>query len=1131
MQVDAGPSRDTLLSQTESKMPPTELQQCLDRVISRVDEIMQQEVRPLLAVDIIEQLHRRFAVLSGGRGRDGAPIITLPECSGFSELPDQDFLSVITYLTSIPSQEAASIGFIIVIDRRRDKWTSVKASLARIAGAFPGNLQLVLVLRPSRFFQRAMADIGIRLHRDDFKMKVVMLSSLSDLHIYVDKGQLTSELGGNLDYCHSQWIHHRTAIESFAVAVKGATQKLQKFSAELSGVELPVDVHGAQELLCAHTARHDGLQDDLHLAVRQGATLLCCIKEAANRTASGRLNPDERENLDTVERLVSQLDETKASLEQCWSKHHRKLEQCLQFRQFEQDCLEVKKSLDAWTEELDSISDVGSCMTAVEEQLSGVKAVKERAQESLARAQRHVVHGDQLIEDGHYAVHSIESKCSELRRVCGYFSDEVKRKCAVLEKFLRIHQQVDKVNKWCESGMYLLASQAVDRCQSQEGAEAALRDVESFIETVRKEELTSLRDLHAQCDICLPVDLEEKLQKALERLDEVQEMFEKRQASLKKLSAKQARPVQPVAPHPESSPKHPPASSHRTSEIPGFSKLPADADASKRRNLRKTKGGIKIEVMHEASQGGLSHILVANDTEESLFDRRRHIMNELIETERLYVEELQSIMEGYVAKLGKADLSHPIPPVLENNQDVLFGNLSEIYDFHNRTFRKELENCIENPELVGACFLKRKEDLQMYEKYCQNKPRSEALWRQCVESSFFQECQKKLDHKLSLDAYLLKPVQRITKYQLMLKEMLKCSTNSEDTAQLQEALATMLDIIKSVNDSMHQIAITGFSGNLNNLGKLLMQGSFSVWTEHKKGHSKVKDLARFKPRQRHLFLYSSMLLFCKRREDSTDNHERTPSYSFKHSLKMSEVGITENVKGDSRKFEVWCNGREEVYIIQAPSTDMKNMWVSEMRKVLTEQLEACREARQLHQRVTDHIYPPLLNVSIVRATRKVAPRKLVPSRSEPGGCGRGCGPGGEWQLGEPPRRRHTHTEQDHKNLRSLDMEDLEIIRSSTEELSNTSEEETVSKYEDCFRVQMMYENAVAAQYLTVGPGDVVQFLEEAASGQWLVKNLVTQKTGLVPPRILGGFHEYSDIDVFSDMCSAALTDTEEADEK
>ena len=34
---------------------------------------------------------------------------------------------------------------------------------------------------------------------------------------------------------------------------------------------------------------------------------------------------------------------------------------------------------------------------------------------------------------------------------------------------------------------------------------------------------------------------------------------------------------------------------------------------------------------------------------------------------------------------------------------------------------------------------------------------------------------------------------------------------------------------------------------------------------------------------------------------------------------MSAVGITENVKGDIKKFEVWYNGREEVYIIQVCS--------------------------------------------------------------------------------------------------------------------------------------------------------------------------------------------------------------------
>lgn len=31
---------------------------------------------------------------------------------------------------------------------------------------------------------------------------------------------------------------------------------------------------------------------------------------------------------------------------------------------------------------------------------------------------------------------------------------------------------------------------------------------------------------------------------------------------------------------------------------------------------------------------------------------------------------------------------------------------------------------------------------------------------------------------------------------------------------------------------------------------------------------------------------------------------------------MSAVGITENAKGDNKKFEVWCNSREEVYIVQ-----------------------------------------------------------------------------------------------------------------------------------------------------------------------------------------------------------------------
>ncbi|XP_047230304.1 guanine nucleotide exchange factor DBS isoform X2 [Girardinichthys multiradiatus] len=952
---------------------------------SIIYEIMQQEIRPLLAVDIIEQLHRQFALLSGGRGKDGAPIITFPEYSGFSEVPEEDFLNVVTYLTSIPSLDAASIGFIIIIDRRKDKWSSVKASLSRIAGAFPGNLQLVLVLRPSRFFQRTIADIGIKLHKDDFKMKIVMLNSLSDLHGYVDKSQLTQEFGGSLEYSHSQWIHHRTAIENFALTVKTTAQLLQRFGMELAETELPNDVQSTKDLLTAHTDKHNNLKDELKLALRQGSTLFTCIKDQAAKSENHKLNPDEMENQTTVERLLAQLDETENAFEQFWSTHHLKLEQCLQLRHFEQDFREVKVSLDTLMDSLKDLSDTGDCVARVEHLLKELKALEEKAQSTVEKAQLHAMHGDQLIQSNHYAVDSIRPKCVELRRVCDDFSNEAKKKSDVLSKALHIHMGIEKVNQWCESGIFLLASQAVDKCQSQEGAESALTDIEHFLESAEKNHVTELKNLHKQYEVVLSEDIKGNILKALKRLEDVQEMFEKRHVSLKRLSAKQTRPIQPVAPRPESSSKRPTQKNptrtsgvqqplaRKLSDNSNSNKQPSESDPNnKKKNIRKTKGGIKIEVMHEESQGGSTHVAVSNESEESLSKRRRHIMIELIESERIYVEELQSIMEGYIAELNNSELSHLTPPSLENKKDVLFGNLPEIYEFHNKTFLMELENCAENPELVGTCFLKRKEELQVYEKYCQNKPRSEVVWRQCGDSLFFQECQKKLDHKLSLDAYLLKPVQRITKYQLMLKEMLKCS-KGEGMAELEEALATMLNIIKSVNDSMHQIAITGFDGNLSELGKLLMQGSFNVWTDHKKGHSKVKDLARFKPMQRHLFLYDKMLLFCKKREETTEGHEKTPSYSFKHSLKMSAVGITENVKGDNKKFEVWYNGREEVYIIQAPSMDVKNMWVSEIRKVLTGQLEACREASQ-----NNNFGVPMRNV------RKMALRQSDSSSPESG---------------------------------------------------------------------------------------------------------------------------------------------------
>lgn len=37
-----------------------------------------------------------------------------------------------------------------------------------------------------------------------------MLSSVTELHSYVDRTQLTEDLGGTQEYCHHKWISHRT---------------------------------------------------------------------------------------------------------------------------------------------------------------------------------------------------------------------------------------------------------------------------------------------------------------------------------------------------------------------------------------------------------------------------------------------------------------------------------------------------------------------------------------------------------------------------------------------------------------------------------------------------------------------------------------------------------------------------------------------------------------------------------------------------------------------------------------------------------------------------------------------------------------------------------------------------------
>ncbi|XP_040192173.1 guanine nucleotide exchange factor DBS isoform X5 [Rana temporaria] len=1079
----------------------------------QTDDIMHQDTFPMCAADIEDQLKKQFAYLSGGRGENGCPVITFPEYPAFSEIPEAEFQNVLTYLTSVPSLQDAGIGFILVIDRRLDKWTSVKASILRIAASFPGNLQLVIVLRPAGIFHRTLADIALRFNKDDFKMKVpiIMLNSAAELQNYVDKTQLTRDLGGTLDYCHKNWLLHRTAIESFALMVKQTAQTLQAFGTELAETELPNDVSTTTALLAVHTEKKDKMKDDLKLALKQGSDILEQIQQPVKENPEYKMNQDQTDNQTTVERLIIQLDETETAFDEFWSKHQLKLEQCLQLRHFELKFREIKAALDSISERATTYRDVGNSCSHVEHIVKDLCSFEEKSQEEIQSAQALAREGDHLILSNHYAVDSILPKCNELHHLCGSISSHIQQRREYLYKSLELHRRLEKTMEWCDEGIYLLASQPVDKFQSQDGAESALQEIERFLESGTENIIKDLPTVLAQYEAILNSELQEHVNKVFQKQQSTQEMFEKRKGSLRKLAAKQTRPVQPVAPRPEAFVKSPNSSPvlQRASELRGS----PENVLQRRMNYRRTKSEV---------DGPVRSCSVMED-EENLAVLRRHVMNELIETERVYVEELLSVLEGYAAEMESPLVMHLLSPMLHNKKDVLFGNMEEIYHFHNRIFLRELETYIDFPELVGRCFLERMEDFQIYEKYCQNKPRSESLWRQCSDAAFFQECQRKLDHKLSLDSYLLKPVQRITKYQLLLKEMLKYSKNCEGAEDLQEALASILGILKAVNDSMHQIAITGYEGNLNDLGKLLMQGSFSVWTEHKKGHSKVKDLARFKPMQRHLFLHEKAVLFCKKREENGEGYEKAPSYSFKHSLNMSNVGITEYVKGDNKKFEISYNLREEVYIAQAPTPEIKATWVNEIRKVLTSQLQACIEASQ-HKSVEQTKSSPLPTQSSTSPSRSKSGKikKLEERKTEP--------------LISPEstvvtlpkyleKSKASPTSPDKKTKRhevksdptpfglrgwnrtsqSMDAsEENNDGWSSGEDPMNSSDAEeeggeTVDK-KLCpgkYTVVADYGKS-GSEELLVKSGDTVQLIREEEEGMWIVKNLSTNKEGIVP---------------------------------
>nr|XP_057911239.1 rho guanine nucleotide exchange factor 25 isoform X4 [Doryrhamphus excisus] len=83
-------------------------------------------------------------------------------------------------------------------------------------------------------------------------------------------------------------------------------------------------------------------------------------------------------------------------------------------------------------------------------------------------------------------------------------------------------------------------------------------------------------------------------------------------------------------------------------------------------------------------------------------EKSLYVLTELVETERLYVEDLGLIVHGYMATMA----NQGVPEDLKGKDRIVFGNIHQILDWHKSYFLGELEKCVADPDSLAQLFIK-----------------------------------------------------------------------------------------------------------------------------------------------------------------------------------------------------------------------------------------------------------------------------------------------------------------------------------------------------------------------------------------------------------------------------------------
>ncbi|XP_016107296.1 dynamin-binding protein-like [Sinocyclocheilus grahami] len=185
------------------------------------------------------------------------------------------------------------------------------------------------------------------------------------------------------------------------------------------------------------------------------------------------------------------------------------------------------------------------------------------------------------------------------------------------------------------------------------------------------------------------------------------------------------------------------------------------------------------------------------DPEQRMLEKRSKVIEELLQTEHDYIKDLQMCVKEIIQPLQKKQ-------VQSIDFDGLFGNINSVIDLSRRLYKT-----LQDTDSIGQVFLDYKGELEeVYKIYCQNHDDAISLLETYEKDENIQkhilECLEKLRGKtnyINLGSFLIKPVQRVMRYPLLLMELLNTTTESHhDRKLLAEAVMSIKEINVNINE-------------------------------------------------------------------------------------------------------------------------------------------------------------------------------------------------------------------------------------------------------------------------------------------------------------------------------------------